>query len=53
MRQVNFERKEDLFHRIFFLNLSTIFFFENLKIVEKNAEKLNCSYGKLSHALNY
>ena len=27
------------------------YFFEKLKIVEKNLCKLNCSYGKVSHAL--
>ena len=28
------------------------YFFEKLKIVDKNPEKLNCSYGKVSHTLN-
>ena len=28
------------------------YFFEKLKIVEKQLCKLNCSYGKVSHALN-
>ena len=28
------------------------YFFEKLKIVEKNLIKLNCSYGKVSHYLN-
>ena len=27
-------------------------FFEKLKIVVKNPEKVNCSYGKVSHDLN-
>ena len=29
-----------------------VFFFENLKIVVKNPEKLNCSYSKVSHYFN-
>ena len=28
------------------------YFFEKLKIVEKQPCKLNCSYGKVSHTLN-
>ena len=28
------------------------YFFEKLKIVEKQLCKLNCSYGKISHTLN-
>ena len=28
------------------------YFFEKLKIVEKQLCKLNCSYGKVSHTLN-
>ena len=28
------------------------YFFEKLKIVEKQLCKLNCSYGKVSHAIN-
>ena len=28
------------------------YFVEQLKIVEKQLCKLNCSYGKVSHALN-
>ena len=29
------------------------YFFETLKIVQKQLGKLNCSYGKVSHALNF
>ena len=28
------------------------YFFEKLKIVQKQLGKLNCSYGKVSHTLN-
>ena len=28
-------------------------FFQKLKIVEKNLHKLNCSYGKVLHILNF
>ena len=35
---------------IFFMS-EHYYFFEKLKIVEKSLRKLNCSYGKASHAL--
>ena len=38
---------------LIFFTSRCYYFFETLKIVEKNLRKLNCSYGKVSHILNF
>ena len=38
---------------LIFFTFRHYYFFENLKIGEKQLCKLNCSYGKVSHTLNY
>ena len=36
---------------LIFFTFQHYYFFEKLKIVEKQLGKLNCSYGKVSHTL--